>query len=182
MTWHKIQGWCDYEDVLREIANRLPRDGAYVEVGSWLGASITAMHYCLQAINKPIKLHCVDTFAGEPGDELQAKEVAKHGGSIEAAFRANMDIYCPDADLTIHAKPSVEAAQLFAPASIDAVFIDAAHDYDSVCADIRAWLPKIKPGGIIAGHDIDYLAVQLAVHHCAPEAAIRGRCWVAFVP
>jgi predicted O-methyltransferase YrrM len=37
--------------------------------------------------------------------------------------------------------------------SLDWVYIDAAHDYASVKADIAAWAPKVREGGIIAGHD-----------------------------
>ena len=40
--------------------------------------------------------------------------------------------------------------------NLDLVYIDAAHDYDSVKQDILTWLPKIKKGGFIAGHDYRY--------------------------
>ena len=36
---------------------------------------------------------------------------------------------------------------------MDFVYIDARHDYESVLEDLDAWCPKMKPGGIIAGHD-----------------------------
>jgi predicted O-methyltransferase YrrM len=39
------------------------------------------------------------------------------------------------------------------PGCLDMVFIDADHKYEIVIADIRAWLPKVKPGGILCGHD-----------------------------
>lgn len=53
-------------------------------------------------------------------------------------------------------KRSVEAAAAFADASLDFVFIDADHSYEGCLADIRAWLPKVKPGGWICGHDYDH--------------------------
>ena len=50
---------------------------------------------------------------------------------------------------------STNAANMFAPETADLVFLDAAHDYESVLTDIRAWLPILKPAGVIAGHDFD---------------------------
>lgn len=44
---------------------------------------------------------------------------------------------------------------------VDFVFVDAGHDYASVCRDIDAWLPKIKAGGFLFGHDYDKRHVGL---------------------
>lgn len=51
---------------------------------------------------------------------------------------------------------SWEYAKEFEDGSIDFVFIDADHSYKSVKKDILAWLPKVKKGGIIAGHDYEH--------------------------
>jgi hypothetical protein len=48
---------------------------------------------------------------------------------------------------------SVEAAERVPDRSLDFVYIDARHDYESVLEDLNAWYSKVKPGGIIAGHD-----------------------------
>jgi len=48
---------------------------------------------------------------------------------------------------------SVEAAQRVTDRSLDFVYIDARHDYESVKEDLNAWYDKVKPGGIFAGHD-----------------------------
>ncbi len=48
---------------------------------------------------------------------------------------------------------SVEAAKRFPVESLDFVYVDAAHDYDNVRADVEAWYPLVKVGGIVGGHD-----------------------------
>ena len=49
--------------------------------------------------------------------------------------------------------PSVAAAGRIEDGSLDFVFIDGAHDRASVAADLAAWWPKVKRGGIFSGHD-----------------------------
>ena len=48
---------------------------------------------------------------------------------------------------------SLQAADLIDDASLDFVYIDGRHDYESVLADLESWWPKLRPGGIFAGHD-----------------------------
>ena len=56
---------------------------------------------------------------------------------------------------------SVEAAAHVPDGSLDFAYIDARHDYASVLEDLEAWFPKVKPGGILAGHDyVDGMLVQ----------------------
>lgn len=55
--------------------------------------------------------------------------------------------------------PSLEAAKTFEDNSLDFVYLDARHDYPSVKADIAAWWPKLKSGGILSGHDFEDASV-----------------------
>ena len=48
---------------------------------------------------------------------------------------------------------SVEAAATFADDYLDFVYIDANHAYLAIKADMAAWWPKLKPGGLFSGHD-----------------------------
>ena len=48
---------------------------------------------------------------------------------------------------------SIEYADLIENNSVDFVYIDAEHDYDSVKQDLSVWFPKVKVGGFLAGHD-----------------------------
>lgn len=54
---------------------------------------------------------------------------------------------------TIWRLTSLEAAERIDDGSLDFVYIDARHDYASVLEDIGAWYPKVRRGGIVAGHD-----------------------------
>lgn len=55
---------------------------------------------------------------------------------------------------------SEEAVKVFRDGFFDGVYIDARHDYEYVKQDIELCLPKIKPGGVICGHD--YITEEIA--------------------
>lgn len=58
---------------------------------------------------------------------------------------------------------TADAALHFPDNSLDFVFIDGDHSEAGVRADITNWLPKIRPGGFITGHDISWKTVRLVV-------------------
>jgi len=51
--------------------------------------------------------------------------------------------------------PSAEAAPLIPDGSLDGCFIDALHTNPNVTEDIDLWTPKVRPGGILCGHDYE---------------------------
>ncbi|KAF4747636.1 hypothetical protein FOZ63_031629 [Perkinsus olseni] len=51
------------------------------------------------------------------------------------------------------ATTSKEASRVIPDESVDLIFIDGCHEYDCVREDIDLWLPKLRPGGIMSGHD-----------------------------
>ena len=75
---------------------------------------------------------------------------------------------------------SVDAAKLYDDGSLDLVFIDAGHEFDHVVADIKAWLPKVRPYGFIAGHDYSWDdEVKRAVHSIFPTISMETEgCWI----
>ena len=51
-------------------------------------------------------------------------------------------------------KPSLEAVEQFANESLDFVYLDSNHSYESGSADLAAWWPKVRVEGIMGGHDL----------------------------
>jgi hypothetical protein len=78
-------------------------------------------------------------------------------------FLANIKAAKVDGMITALCQDSAEAKSAFGDSSLAGVWIDAAHDYDSVVKDLAAWYPKVKPDGIFSGHDWTWHEVLKAV-------------------
>lgn len=76
-------------------------------------------------------------------------------------------------------KDSVQAVEEV-PSELDFVYIDANHRYESVKADIQVWLPKIKMGGLIGGHDFDSREDNYGVYRAVSEWAVPNKILVSF--
>ena len=68
---------------------------------------------------------------------------------------------------TLYTESSPSITSIYKDNSIDFVFIDGGHEYEQVYADIIAWLPKLKIGGYISGHD--YLEPSCGVKKAVDE-------------
>jgi len=64
---------------------------------------------------------------------------------------------------------TVPAALQIDDASLDFIFVDADHSYESVTADLLAWMPKVRKGGWIIGHDINWPSVKQAADELVPD-------------
>ena len=158
--YHNIHGWMNYEELYSEMVNKFPSGSHFVEVGSWVGRS--ACYLGVEIINsgKDIKLDCVDTWLGAP--ELMNEDVIVNG-TLYSDFIRNIE---PLKDII---KPirltSTQASHLYEDESLDFVFIDADHTKEGFSADMSCWFPKVKKGGVIAGHDYDYPVIKEILHN-----------------
>jgi Methyltransferase domain len=78
--------------------------------------------------------------------------------------------------------PSLRAAGLFPPASVDLVMIDGDHSEGACADDIAWWCERVKTGGILAGHDYTdrWPSVKAAVDSAfGGRAAVCGSVWIA---
>lgn len=161
----EIDGWFDFRDVYDYAAQTLPLSSSFAEVGAWKGKSAVYLRDRLEDLGKSAYLLCVDTFEGD-----------YHTGR-ESVFEEFLD-NVKDRRIASCKEDSISASDKYASESFHGVFIDAAHDYESVKADIEAWFPKVKPGGFFGGHDIDSPGVLQAVQEAGFPFAVIGRCWI----
>ncbi len=145
-----IEGWFS-EDEGRWYARfaRVLRGGIFVEVGSWKGRSTSFIGKICNA--NGTRLICVDHWNGSRDVLRPRYEAALAVEDVEQTFRANMRSL--GIDVEILAEPSLVAARRFATGSVDRVFLDASHDGESVAEDLVAWSERLRPDGILAGHD-----------------------------
>jgi predicted O-methyltransferase YrrM len=150
--YNNIYGYFDFADIYTYALNQFP-NGRFIEIGSWLGKSTCFMGEIIKEQNANIKFYTVDTFLGEINATDQQDIIKQEGGSIYKRFLHNMK----EGGVLDHVTPlmmtSEEASTLFENESFDFIFIDAEHIYEYVKNDLNNWYPKLKKGGIIAGHD-----------------------------
>lgn len=121
-----------------DLIDLVPKGGSVIEVGVNEGHNLADWQ-----ARRPDLIYCgVDSWDGR---FAPAKELAY------ARCRPS-DPYSNRAHLV--QKESLEAAKA-SRVLWDLIYIDANHEYDSVKADIEAWWPLVKPGGILAGHDYE---------------------------
>ncbi len=152
---------------------RLGGDRRMVELGFGSGKMASA----LLRLDRMLRLWTVDNFlpaekqperyknTRDNFSQCSAERMAGHEGlarGFDEAYGGRFNIIKSD---------TVEAARMFDDGSVDLVFVDADHSYEGVKRDIAAWIPKVRRGGWIGGHDygnpderFDFSGVDIAVN------------------
>lgn len=176
MRWEDIPGWFDFASIYYEQIQRARSGARFVEVGCYLGRSSCYMASKIRDSGKRIEFYCVDTWTGSPPDryngEAIRRAVEENGGSIRRLFDENVRGCGLESWITPIEMPSVQAAAMFEDESLDFVFIDADHSPQAVYDDLNAWWPKLRPGGLLAGHDYDGEGVQGATKRFCNERSV----------
>ena len=159
VTWATIPGRFAFARLYDEALDRVGAPARFVEIGSGLGRSTAYMAEEIKRRYKPVEFWAVDTWQSKN----QLADVGRRAGDIFPLWRRNMS----RAGVLDYVKPlqmpSVEAAIGFADGSLDFVFVNGDHVYANVLADLQAWTPKLRPGGVMAGDDYGVADVDQAV-------------------
>lgn len=128
----------EYEAVaIQLLAASLPEDAKIVNFGAGTGTSALAM----VSGNPTAKVWTVDISPGSPIGGLENER---------NAFAAT-PLKLPEQILGC----SWEVGKAWKNGKLDMVFIDGDHSAPAVRKDIEAWLPNVKPGGLVLFHDYE---------------------------
>ena len=149
MAWHDR----NRQDWRRCLFPCIPPRGVGAEIGVWRGDFSTD----LLAETAPDQLHLVDPWRFQPDPKYAD---ASYGGKL-ATSQEDMDElfdlvcrrFAGDGRVVVHRCTSAEGTGRLADGSLDWVYLDAEHWYESVRADIARWAPKVRSGGLVMGDD-----------------------------
>jgi predicted O-methyltransferase YrrM len=157
----------------------LPAEGSCAEIGTWRGDFAAV----ILADRRPSRLYLVDPWEHRTDE---AYEKASYGGKMDGGQQALDEMHqsvverfageISAGQVIVLRRRSTDAAGTFAPESLDWVYIDGDHSYEGVSADLEAYFPAVKPGGLIAGDDYGHQGswFEDGVKRAVDEVA--GRC------
>jgi cephalosporin hydroxylase len=159
------EGWFTPGDIAAYAAlyEQVPTGSSVAELGVWQGRSLCSVAGVIR--RKNLQVHAVDTFGGTP---WEFDIVHDCGGRLRERFEENLARFGISNNVVIHVGSTELIAQGMDAASLSLVFIDSDHSYERVCADIKAWMPIVRPGGMLCGHDYD----SAGQAHCGVKQAV----------
>jgi len=140
-----IDGWLSESEgeYLYAIAKSGPGEGAIIEIGSWKGKATVWLASGAKDAGRD-KVYAIDHYRGSP----------EHGEKVWTfpEFEKNLRDAGVDDMVVPLVMNSAEAAKNW-DKPVRFLWIDAAHDYESVKRDFLLWEPSLVEGGIVAFHD-----------------------------
>lgn len=139
-TIKPLRAWEGSRITLAELFNDLG-----YKLGAEIGVEQGKYSSVLLDKNPNLKLKCVDPW--EPyGRQSVDRENRLYDETIQrlTPYRDRVEII---------RKKSIDAVKEVPNGSLDFVYIDALHDFDNVMMDLIHWVPKVRRGGIVSGHD-----------------------------
>lgn len=129
-------------EVLGEIFKELEfRVGAEIGVEKGIFSSI------LLKASPKLELFCIDSWQPYDGYVCKLNQADLPAKMLEAQERLK------GYHVHFYQQFSMDAVKRFKDNTLDFVYIDGNHDLPWVMDDIIQWSKKVRPGGIVAGHD-----------------------------
>lgn len=195
-----LQGWVNagFDACLAKVTQVMrSRPGAlFLEVGSWKGASACRIAEAFKSAGVQASIICIDTWLGAPefwtsaglNDPTRGISLARVNGypSVFYTFTKNVKAMGHSDMIAPLPLSSTQAADVLASYGLKArgMYIDGAHEYEAVLADLATYYKLLEPGGIMWGDDYDrgWPGVVRAVDEFAArhklKLVVEGSNWV----
>jgi predicted O-methyltransferase YrrM len=146
-----IQGWLRPEQarVLWYAAKRLQPPARIVEIGSYQGRSAIVL---ARAARNGTELVTIDPHAGNDRGPGQWEGTEAEGDADHQLFWTNLE-RASVADRVHHVRARSQDALETVDGTVELLYIDGAHRYHAVLADIHGWGSRVVPGGTMLIHD-----------------------------
>jgi len=158
----------------------LPKDAICIEVGVGRGINFCGL---LESCPKIKTLYGVDQF--KPYTDYLTHEYSMDNPALiidEERIKKISEINKENIKNSINGhksimieKSSIDAAKDFEDETFDFVFLDSYLTKEDVFHDLRSWYPKVKNGGIFAGHDFHFNPVKEEFYNFIEEKRIKER-------
>lgn len=149
--YNGIPGWYRHADFFKWCVDNAPEKATFVEVGVLFGAATCGLAQLISDSGKRINHIVVDLFDAKNMGKL-ARQVMNdlHLRTHREAFEHFRAGRVHEKSLVVLQGDSRESADRFKDKTVNMVFLDTKHDANHVASELRAWLPKVKPGGMLA--------------------------------
>ena len=137
----------DRTDIAEVAERQFKKIGNAIEVGVWRG-EFAAHNLRFWSGN-----YVMCDLWGFREDGTADKNMDDKGSWNEVMFDAIRNTLFAGERVTMNKGASIEVAKTFPDNFFDWIYLDALHDYDSVMADMEAWWPKLRTGGLFSGDD-----------------------------
>lgn len=134
-------------------ANQNGAIGKCVEIGSYSGEGTVVLAD-----------HFKEVLAVDPWENgYDPNDVASHQCPMEDVFNAFTERTKVKGNINFSRGKSLDALEFVADGSLDLVYVDGDHRYEGALSDIKGWLPKLRKGGCMTGHDFSFPTVRQAL-------------------
>jgi hypothetical protein len=126
-----------------------------LKVGAEVGVRVGAFSAHLLANSKLDLLHSIDPWTDDDTMTMAyTARMFKKNGRMQAFYEEAMDRLAKFGDRSrVVRKTSLEAVEGFKDGELDFLYLDASHLFTGFAMDMIRWWPKVRDGGVMAGHD-----------------------------
>jgi len=162
------------QEGLQDLINNIPNKGTMIEIGTFTGESTVIFG---------------DHFENVIGIDPMLQDYDEQDPTSKFNFNEVLEMFNERTksydNISLIQKTSDDALKQLTGKTFDFIYIDGIHQYENVKRDIINYLPMVKKGGVIGGHDYGgpWTGVKQAVDEMfgEPDKVFQDTSWIKFI-